>query len=79
MSTMRPWVFFRESMKAKSFFHDEQCCGKSIRIHHGIGDQHRRLHAGKRVTRFCVQDVVIAGTIMIEIFLVVTRSGNGFS
>ena len=66
-------------MKAKSFFHDEQRCGKSIRTHHGIGDQYRRLHAGKRVTRFCVQDVVIADTIMIEIFLVVIRSGNGFS
>ena len=76
---MRPSVFFRESMKAKSFFYDEQRCGKSIRIHHGIGDHCRRRHADNRVACFWVQDVVIAGTFMIEIFLVVTRSGNGFS
>ena len=68
-------------MKAKSLFcpHDEQRCGKSIRIHHGIGDHCRRRHAGKGVAHFWVQDVVIAGNFMIEIFLVVTRSGNGFS
>ena len=59
--------------------HDEQRCGKSIRIHHGIGDHCRRRHTGKGVARFWVQDVVIAGTFMIEVFLVVTRSGNGFS
>jgi hypothetical protein len=37
---MRPWVFFRESMKAKSFFcpHDEQRYEKNIRIYYGIGD-----------------------------------------
>ena len=79
-STMRLWVFFRESMKAKFFCpHDEQRFGKSIRIHHGISDHCRLRHSVKGVARFWVQDLVIAGTLMIEIFLVVTRSGNGFS
>ena len=66
-------------MEAKSFFcpHDEQRCGKSI--HHVIGDHCCRHHTSKRVVRFWVQDVVIVGTFMIEIFLVVTRSDNGFS
>ena len=59
--------------------HDEQSFGKRIRIHHGICNHCRRHHAGKGVARFWVQDLVIAGTLMIEIFLVVTRSGNGFS
>ena len=53
---MRPWVFFRESMKAKSLFcpHDEERYGKSIRIHHDIGNHCHRLHAGKGVAHFWV-------------------------
>ncbi len=59
--------------------HDEQGCGKGVRIHDSFGDYCCGHHTGNRVSCFWIQDVVITGAFMLEIFLIVTGSGDGFS